>query len=104
MYSMVIGRFQPFHDGHAALIQHLLDEGKDVCVAIRDTKVGEDNPYTAVERVSMIAERFPLVSIIVIPDVEEVVHGRKPGWSVREVRLDEEVEAISGTRIRNGEV
>jgi cytidyltransferase-like protein len=46
MKSLVIGRFQPFHDGHYALVQTLLDEGKDVVVAIRDTPFNEDNPYS----------------------------------------------------------
>ena len=99
-YSLFIGRWQPFHKGHQALIQRVLDEGKNVCVAIRDTEISEDNPYTAEEREQMIKDVFPQVKVIVIPDIEEVVYGRKVGWGIREIRLDEDTEKISGTSIR----
>lgn len=100
IYSLFIGRWQPFHDGHKKLIQTVLDEGKNVCVAIRDTDISESNPYTTEERRAMIEEAFPQVKIIVIPDIEEVVYGRKVGWGIRELHLDEKTEAISGTKIR----
>lgn len=99
-YSLFIGRYQPFHKGHQKLIQTVLDEGKNVCVAIRDTEISESNPYSAHEREKMIAEAFPQVKIIIIPDIEEIVYGRKVGWGIRELHLDAETEAISGTAIR----
>jgi len=40
------------------------------------------------------------IKVISIPDVEEVVYGRKVGWGMREIRLDEETEKISATEIR----
>lgn len=104
-YSLFVGRWQPFHKGHQALIQTILDEGRGAVVAIRDTKISKDNPYTVKERKKMIRKAFPdknLVKIISIPDIAEVVYGRKVGYNVREVRLDGRTEAISGTNIRNG--
>lgn len=99
-HSLLIGRWQPFHKGHQALVQTLLDEGKNVCVAIRDTEIDEDNPFTAEQRRKAILSVFPQVKVIIIPDIEEVVYGRKVGWNVREVRLNPEIEQISGTEIR----
>jgi cytidyltransferase-like protein len=102
-YSLVIGRFQPFHEGHKKLIQTLLDEGKKVAVAIRDTERDDENPYGAEERAAMIEGVFPdreKVSVFFIPDVVEVVYGRTPGWTFREVKLDKAIEQISGTDIR----
>lgn len=103
IYSLFIGRWQPFHEGHRKLIQTVLDEGKLVCVAVRDTEISESNPYSAEERVKMISETFPQVKVIVIPDIEEVVYGRKVGWGIRELHLDADTEAISATKIREGE-
>jgi adenylylsulfate kinase len=100
-YSLFIGRWQPFHDGHKKLIQSVLDEGKDVCVAIRDTKLSKDNPYSVEERIRMILTAFPQVKVIVIPDITEICYGRKVGYGIRELKLDEATEAISGTEIRN---
>ena len=96
----MIGKFQPFHEGHKKLIQTVLDEGKNVCVAIRDTGTDENNPYTSWEREKMIRDVFPQVRIIVIPDIEEIIYGRKVGWGIREIKLDAETEAISATKIR----
>ena len=33
-YSLFIGRYQPFHEGHKWLIQQRLNLGKNVCIAI----------------------------------------------------------------------
>jgi adenylylsulfate kinase len=99
-YSLFIGRWQPFHEGHKKLIQSVLDEGKDVCVAIRDTELSKDNPYTTKEREAMILMAFPQVKVIVIPDISEICFGRKVGYGIRELKLDEVIEAISGTEIR----
>jgi adenylylsulfate kinase len=38
-YALFIGRWQPFHNSHKFLIDKALSEGKNVCVAIRDTEL-----------------------------------------------------------------
>lgn len=103
IYSLFIGRFQPFHDGHAAIVETLLGEGKNVLIAIRNTERSPENPYTAGERVETIRSRFRhqrRVRVIVIPDIEEMVYGREVGYTVREMRMAPDIEAISATRIR----
>jgi len=105
-YSLFIGRFQPLHKGHIKLIQTVLDEGKNVCIAIKDTELDENNPYNVLQRQAMFEEYFweelshGTMTIIIIPDIAEVCYGRKVGWGVREIRLDEETEKISATEIR----
>ncbi len=105
MKSLIIGRFQPFHDGHYALIQTLLEEGKDVVVAVRDTPFNGDNPYSVFERRQMIHHALgDGVETVVIPDIEEVVYGRKVGWKIREIILDESTQGISATAIRKPKI
>ncbi|NUM25255.1 MAG: adenylyl-sulfate kinase [Candidatus Buchananbacteria bacterium] len=100
-YSMFIGRFQPLHDGHISLIRKVLDEGKQVCVALRHTPIDEKNPYSVTERKEMFRKIFgDTVKIIVIPDIEDICYGREVGWGIREIRLDSHIEAISATAIR----
>jgi len=100
-FSMFIGRYQPLHDGHKTLINHVLAEGKPVLVAIRDTKLSSSNPYTYNERARMVRAAFgKRVEVVKIPDITEVCYGRKVGWGIRQIRLDEETEAISATKIR----
>lgn len=102
-YSLFIGRYQPLHKGHIALIKSVLDEGKNVLVAIRDTPQDEDNPYSVHEIKDMFYKVFgDNVKVITIPDISEVCYGRNVGWGIREIRLDEEIEKISATQIRKG--
>lgn len=108
VYSLIIGRFQPLHQGHIKLIRTVLDEGKDVLIAIRNTKKNENNPYSVEARKEMFYREFMKeireyrMEVIVIPDIKEVVHGRAVGWGIRQIRLDRKTEAISATEIRKG--
>ena len=105
-YAMFIGRWQPWHAGHRWLIDQQLEKGKKVLLAIRDVEPDEKNPFTVEERMSMIIKEFGTeiyedrVTVVVLPDIKEVCHGRKVGWGVREIRLDEKTEEISGTKTR----
>lgn len=104
MYSLFIGRWQPLHKGHKKLIKKVMDEGKKVLIAIRDTPVSENNPYTVIERRKMIRASFGKnVRIITIPDISEVCYGRKVGYKIRRIRLDSQTEEVSGTKIRNSQ-
>ncbi len=105
-YSLFIGRYQPFHEGHKKLIEVVLNEGKNVCIALRDTEIGPDNPHSIMEREEMIMKalqewiRAGKVKIIIVPDIIEVCYGRKVGWGIREIKLDPKIEKISGTALR----
>jgi len=101
--SLVIGRFQPFHGGHKALIQTLLNEGKKVCVGIMDTAIDDDNPYSLCERVDMIQNTFgDSIEYTSIPPIAEVCYGRNVGYKVRRVYHGSDTEAISASCIREG--
>jgi cytidyltransferase-like protein len=99
--SLFIGRWQPLHPGHIALINSVLDEGHQVIIGIRDTEFSPENPYSVLDRLAMIRAVWPNeVKVCVIPDYDEIVYGRKVGYTFREIKLPDQVEAISGTKIR----
>ena len=107
-YSLFIGRFQPLHEGHVALMRKVLDEGKRVAVALRPADFTPANPFSNYERLEMFRGAFPefggrLVVFCLPVDIAEVCYGRKVGWGVREIRLDADTEAISATAIREGQ-
>jgi cytidyltransferase-like protein len=109
MRSLFIGRYQPLHAGHIKLIRSVLNEGRDVVVALRDTRKDESNPYSIKERQDMFNNAFNdeinsgRIIVISIPDIDEVCYGRKVGWGIREIKLDADTESISATAIRNGD-
>lgn len=104
--SLFVGRWQPFHEGHKALIETVLKKGKPVVIAIRDrdTEIDHDNPFSTFERWSIIqkalVEYGDLVKIIVIPDIDEICYGRDVGYGIRKIDLDQQLENISGTKTR----
>jgi nicotinamide mononucleotide adenylyltransferase len=105
-YSMFIGRWQPWHDGHRWLIDQRLNQGKNVLICIRDIAPDEKNPFTAqeVER-NIKNELWTLLSdervkVIIIPDIESVNFGRGVGYDIIEHIPPTEVSEISATKIR----
>lgn len=103
--SLFIGRWQPFHEGHQRLIGKVLEEGRPVLIAVRDTPIDEKNPYNIQERIRRIQQFYkgnPNVQVVGIPDIAEVCYGRDVGWGVRRIRLDKQSEEISATKIRGG--
>jgi len=102
-YAMFIGRWQPFHKGHKYLIDQALSEGKNACVAIRDTEISDKNPYTVEQRKEMIWRVYgDRVAAIAIPDIESINIGRKVGYGVNRIDPPEEITKISGTNVRAG--
>ena len=105
-YSMLVGRFQPFHDGHKWLMNQCLDEGKNVLICIRDIEPDDKNPYTSQEVENRITgELLDLiqegrVKVIIIPDIESVNFGRGVGYDIIEHIPPQEVSDISATKIR----
>ena len=105
-YSLFIGRWQPWHAGHQWLIDQRLNEGKNVCIAIRDVETDENQPWQAEEIKGLLIDRFAQeiqsgkIKIIIIPDIESVNYGRGVGYKIEEIVLDEETQKISATKIR----
>lgn len=105
-YSLYIGRWQPWHDGHRWLIDQRLQEGKNVWIAIRNVKPDENNPFTAQE----VLENLNLqlkdlidkgqVIVSIIPDIESVNYGRGVGYEIIEHTPPDSIKEISATKIR----
>ena len=110
-YSMMIGRFQPFHDGHLWLVREILNENPSnrVWGAVRDTPVSENNPMFTFDVIKLISntlrERltskdFKRCIVSMIPDIEGVHYGRGVGYRIVEHVPPEEIREISATKIR----
>ncbi|MBL8243705.1 MAG: bifunctional nicotinamide-nucleotide adenylyltransferase/Nudix hydroxylase [Rhodanobacteraceae bacterium] len=60
-YLVFIGRFEPFHNGHAAVARLALQRARKVVVLVgsADTPRTTRNPWTVAERAVMIQSAFP---------------------------------------------
>ena len=99
-YSLFIGRWQPLHQGHLALFDKMRQEGRQILIGIRNTGINEQNPYSVEERIEMIKKQVPDAKFVVLPDIEAVCYGRKVGYEIKEIKLNEDLEKISATEIR----
>jgi nicotinic acid mononucleotide adenylyltransferase len=105
-YALFIGRWQPLHSSHIALFNEALNEGKNVCIAIRDVEVSENNPFKAEDIKANIEEQFALlvntgrVKVIIIPDIHSVEFGRGVGYDIIEHIPPTEIAEVSATKVR----
>jgi len=72
--GLMLGRFQPFHNGHLALTKQILSECNELVIIIGSAQFNfiEKDPFSAGERVLMIHEAFKesgiyLSSFYIIP-------------------------------------
>ena len=109
-YALYIGRWQNWHKGHEWLINQQLNQGKNVWVAIRDVQQDENNPKTAQQILKELSaepffmNNFDKILLSIIPDIESVNYGRGVGYDVIYHEPPTDVAAISGTKIRKGEI
>ena len=105
-YSMFIGRWQPWHDGHRWLIDQRLNEGKNVLICVREVSKDDKNPYNPIEVKENVEKELKdlinskRVKVIIIPDIESVNYGRGVGYDIIEHVPPSKIGEISATKIR----
>ena len=98
---IVLGRFQPFHLGHAWLVEQALEKG-NVTIAIGSAQAGGEvnNPWTAQQRHSMIKAWLGNrdARIVEIEDINDppnwVAHARKSHGEGTLVTSDEPTSTL----------
>lgn len=103
--GLMIGRFQPFHDGHKKLFEEILKKQGQVLIMVRDTHgTDEKNPFQYAAVVKGINEALHgyrnKYTVIQAPNICGVYYGRDVGYVVEQIKLDDATEAISATKIR----
>jgi hypothetical protein len=103
--ALVVGRYQPFHDGHRALILEAIRRVGQVCIAVRDTQgTDRDNPYSFEYVRARIEHRLRAFegkfSVVQVPNITNVFYGRDVGYKIERIDLDEVLQDISGTKER----
>jgi cytidyltransferase-like protein len=104
-YSMFVGRWQPFHDGHKWLINQKLKQGKNVLICVRDMETDENNPWNAnqvQQGIEYVYRNYDNVKVMIIPDIESINYGRDVGYEIIEHLPPDDIKEISATKIRNG--
>lgn len=119
--TQMLGRWQPWHDGHTALFRKALKETGQVCIMVRDVGgiVGEDvgagrtasqddNPFdydTVVQNIKDALASHGVTYgveyiIMKVPNIVDISYGRGVGYTFTEHDLGEAIHNISATKIR----
>ena len=104
--ALMIGRYQPWHDGHRALFMQALEMEGYVVIGVRETYgLGDKNPFAFAEVKARIEESLSAFvgsfEIRRLPNITNIVYGRDVGYRVTRVDLEPEIEAISASQIRS---
>jgi hypothetical protein len=111
----MLGRWQPWHDGHTALFKKALAKTGQVIIMCRDVQ-GEDagpgqddNPYDYYDVkknivAGLTANGYTLhkeYEVAKVPNIVDISYGRGVGYTFTQHDLGEEIHSISATEIRN---
>lgn len=119
--AQMLGRWQPWHDGHTALFKKAYAEIGQVLIMVRDVEgiVGEDagagrtatqddNPFYYDYVCDAIEDglhdagftRGTEYVIMKVPNIVDISYGRGVGYTFTQHDLGEEIHSISATKIR----
>ena len=119
--TQMLGRWQPWHDGHTELFKRALAETGQVVIMIRDvggivgedagggrTAAQDDNPFENEQVFQNIVdglakEGFYLGThyvIMNVPNIVDISYGRGVGYTFTQHDLGKQIHNISATKIR----
>jgi len=119
--TQMLGRWQPWHDGHTELFKKALAETGQVCIMIRDvggiigddagggrTAAQTDNPFDLPTAMDNIIEGLSKAGftnnveyiIMRVPNIVDISYGRGVGYTFTQHDLGKDIHDISATKIR----
>ena len=102
--AMMLGRWQPWHDGHQMLFEKSLEKTGQVIIMVRDTPRDDSNPFNFKDvkvRIEKALFNFKgKFEIIKVPNITNICYGRGVGYKIEEIVLPKQIQEISATNIR----
>ena len=103
--AQMLGRWQPFHDGHYVLFCEIIKKTSQVCIQVRDVHGVKDNPFDFEFIKSKIVEALEpkfknRFKVVLVPNITNIYYGRGVGYKIEEIILSEEIQKVSATKIR----
>ena len=110
----MLGRWQPWHDGHQELFKRCFAKTGQVIIQVRDVQGAsggdgqDDNPFewsTVCRNIEdgLIKEGFKRgheYEIMLVPNIVNITYGRGVGYVFEEELFDKSITEISATKIR----
>jgi hypothetical protein len=102
----MLGRWQPWHEGHRALFERSIKKTGQVVIQIRDCQGWQgSNPFEIEKVKNFIKKDLDMLyqgqyEIQVVPNIVNITYGRDVGYKIEQETFDEKTHSISATKIR----
>ena len=111
----MLGRWQPWHDGHTELFKRALKKTGQVCIMYRDVEGVDagvegqaDNPFGFEKVKQNIIKGLSRHNfkqgreyvVVRVPNIIDISYGRGVGYSFTQHDLGKDIHSISATKIR----
>ena len=102
--AQMLGRWQPWHEGHQVLFEEIIKKTGQVNIMVRDVQGVGDNPFdfeTVKKNIEIALKNYKnRIKISLVPNITNICYGRGAAYRIEEVILSEEIQKISATKIR----
>ena len=110
----MLGRWQPWHNGHQELFKRSVKKTGQVIIQVRDVegssggKGQDDNPFSWEDVCKNIDENLSKdgykrgkdYEIMLVPNITNITYGRGVGYVFEEETFEDKITSISATQIR----
>ena len=110
----MLGRWQPWHDGHTALFKKAHEKTGQVVIMVRDVQGAsggegqDDNPFNFNQvkldiQSGLLKHGYKMnvdYIIEIVPNIVDISYGRGVGYTFTEHDLGKDIHSISATKIR----
>ena len=101
--TLMLGRYQPWHEGHHALYKEAGNRTDQVLLGVRNTyNTSEKDPLKFDQVKEYIAKDDFMDGALVLrlPNITNIVYGRDVGYKIEQIDLGADIHSISATQKR----
>jgi len=101
--TLMLGRYQPWHEGHQMLRDRAAERTDQVLIGVRNTYNTSEKdplPYDMVEKLIHDKNSGYVNLIKRLPNITNIVYGRDVGYKIEQIDLPADIQAISATQKR----
>jgi len=101
--TLMLGRYQPWHEGHHALYKEAGKRTDQVLLGVRDTYNTSPKDPLKFDEVKEYINKDTFMEgalVIKMPNITNIVYGRDVGYKIEQIELGADIHAISATEKR----
>jgi len=101
--TLMLGRYQPWHEGHHALYKEAGQRTDQVMLGVRNTYKTSDKDPLDFNQVKEYIAKDPVMEnamVVKMPNITNIVYGRDVGYKIEQIDLGADIHAISATQKR----